>query len=82
MQSDKVFGLLIMVVEGLISVAPGFVTMSPDESIDATGSASSMIGGGKKDFCRWRYDDWWVAQKSGPSSKDELIPANITLVFN
>jgi hypothetical protein len=49
MQSGKMFGLLVVAVEGLISVEPGFVTMGPDESNDATGPASAMVGGGKKD---------------------------------
>jgi hypothetical protein len=41
---------LIVAVEGLISVEPGIVTMGPDESNDATGPASAMVGGGRKDF--------------------------------
>jgi hypothetical protein len=83
MQSGKIFGLLIVAVDGLISVEPGVVTMGPDENHDATGPAIAMVGGGKKRiFCRWRYDDWWVVQRVGPPSKDELIPANRTLVFN
>jgi hypothetical protein len=32
-------------VEGLISVEPGFVTISPEESNYATGPASAMVGG-------------------------------------
>jgi hypothetical protein len=40
----KIFGLLIVTVEGLISVEPGFVAMGPDQSSYATGSASAMIG--------------------------------------
>jgi hypothetical protein len=35
MQSGKMFVILIVAVEGLISVEPGVVTMGPDES-DAT----------------------------------------------
>jgi hypothetical protein len=45
MQSGKMFGLLIVAVEGLISVEPGVVTMGPDESNVATGPASAMVGG-------------------------------------
>jgi hypothetical protein len=52
----KMLGLLIVAVEGmivavegLITVEPG-VTMGPDESNDATGPASAMVGGGRKDF--------------------------------
>jgi hypothetical protein len=65
MQSGKMFGLLIVAVEGLISVEPGVVTMGPDVSNDATGPASAMVGGGGvgRIFYRWRYDDWWAAQK-------------------
>jgi hypothetical protein len=50
MQSGKMFGLLVVAVEGLISVEPGVVTMGPDESNDATGPASAMVGGGRKEF--------------------------------
>jgi hypothetical protein len=50
MLSSKMFSLLIVAMEGLISVEPGVVTMSPDESNDATGPASAMVGGGMKDF--------------------------------
>jgi hypothetical protein len=50
MQSGKMFGFLIAAVEGLISVEPGVVTMVPDEINDATGPASTMVGGGRKDF--------------------------------
>jgi hypothetical protein len=72
------FGLLIV---GLISVEPGFVTMGPDESSCATGPASAMVGGvgwisivgGTTMVC---------CPKSEPPSKDDLIPANRTLVFN
>jgi hypothetical protein len=45
MQSGKMFGLLIVAVEGLISVEPAVVAMGPDESNDATGPASAMFGG-------------------------------------
>jgi hypothetical protein len=50
MQAGKLFGFLIVAVEGLISVEPGVVTMGPDESNDAIGPASAMGGGGRKDF--------------------------------
>jgi hypothetical protein len=50
MQSGMTFGFLIAAVESLISVEPGVVTMGPDESYDATGPASAMVGGGRKDF--------------------------------
>jgi hypothetical protein len=64
MLSGKIFGLLIVAVEGLISVEPGFVTMGPDESIYATVRRPvAMVGGGRMDFLRWRYDDLWVAQR-------------------
>jgi hypothetical protein len=46
----KIFGLLIVTVEGLITVEPGFVTMGADESNDASGPASAMVGVGRKDF--------------------------------
>jgi hypothetical protein len=32
MSSDTIFGLLIVAVEGLISVEPDFVAMGPDDS--------------------------------------------------
>jgi hypothetical protein len=60
MPSGKIFGLLVVAVEGLISVEPGFVTMGPDESNYATAPASAGVGW---IFCRWRYGDWWVAQR-------------------
>jgi hypothetical protein len=50
MQSGKIFGLLIVAVYGLISVEPGFVIMDPDESNDANGPASAMVGGGRMDI--------------------------------
>jgi hypothetical protein len=78
MSSGKTFGLLIVAVEGLISVEPGFVTISPDESYDATGPASSMVGGGRIDFLSLEVRLFVGCTKSGPPSKDELIPANRT----
>jgi hypothetical protein len=69
-------------VEGLISVEPGGVTMDPDESNDSTGPASVMAGGGRKDFLSWVIRRLVGYPKSGPPSKDGLIPANRTLVFN
>jgi hypothetical protein len=82
MQSGKMFGLLIVAVEGFISVEPGVVTMGPDESNDAAGPASVMVGGGRKDFLSLEVRRLVGCPKSGPPSKDELIPANRTLVFN
>jgi hypothetical protein len=49
MQSGQVFGVLIAAMEGLISVEPGVMTMGPDESNDASGPASAMVRGGRKD---------------------------------
>jgi hypothetical protein len=76
------FGLLVVAVVGLIPVEPGVVTMGPDESNDATGPASAMVGGGRKDFLSLEVRRLVGCPKSGPPSKDKLIPANRTLVFN
>jgi hypothetical protein len=76
------FSLLVVAVEGLISVESGVVTMGPDESKNATGPASAMVGGGRKNFLSLEVRRLVGCPKSGPPSKDELIPANRTLVFN
>jgi hypothetical protein len=81
MQPSKMFGLLIVAAENLISVEPGVATVGPDESNDATGPASAMVGWGRKDFLSL-VRRLVGCPKSGPPSKDELIPANRTLVFN
>jgi hypothetical protein len=79
MQSGKIFGLLIVAVGGLISVEPG---VGPGESNDATGPTSAIVGGGRKDFLSLEVRRLMGCPKSGPPSKDELILANRTLVFN
>jgi hypothetical protein len=77
----KIFGLWIVIVEGLISVESGVVTMDPDESNDSNGPASAMVGGGMEDLLSLEVRQLVRCPKSG-SSKDGLIPANRTLVFN
>jgi hypothetical protein len=73
MQSSKMFGLLIVAVEGLISVEPGVVTMGPDESNDATCPASAMVGGGRKDILSLKVQRLVSCPKSGPPSKSQPI---------
>jgi hypothetical protein len=82
MQSGKMFGLLVVAVEGLISVEPDVVTMGPDERNNATGPASAMAGGGRKDFLSLEVRRLVGCPKSGPPSKDKLVPADRNLVFN
>jgi hypothetical protein len=69
-------------VEGLISVEPGLVTLGSDERNDATGPASATVGEGRMDFLSLMVRRLVGCTKSGPPSKDELISANRTLVFN
>jgi hypothetical protein len=67
---------------GLISVEPGFVIMGPDESNDATGPASAMVGGGRMDILTLEVRRLVGCPTSGPPCKDELIPANRTLMLD
>jgi hypothetical protein len=76
MQSGKMFGLLIVAMEGLIFVKPGVVTMGSDESNSTTGPASAMV---VLSLEVRRLVGW---PKRRPPSKDKLIPAKRTLVFN
>jgi hypothetical protein len=70
MPSGKFFGLLIVAVEGLISVEPGFVAIGPDESNCTTGPVSAMVGGGRMDFLSFEVRPLVGCPKSGPPSQD------------